>query len=370
MSKIKKLTRFDVFRIVEEELEMELLREQTLPLAQLGFTGRQLALAVTAEEAAKRFKQTSDISDFDEMTKTMAALSQITSTEEFQKYSDRLEQALDEEKVTDRQEADLEDFAGPLQIFRLRGDNSWEYAKIDQKWHTRRRGEKNHFKGWKDISGNSAAVRKLDQSKDLVPADGSSDVLQPNRDSDVDAVAKMTAVDIVDSDIDSEDDILGKKYSPSNFKATFGPIIVSATKGTGLFPSVTLAQMALETGWGQSTAGGKNLFGIKGTGSANQYWGGDKVYKMTKEEIDGEVVTIKQPFRKYDTYEDSVRDRNRLLLTDKYSTVADATTPEDQAQAIKDSGYATDSAYVSKITSIIDKYGFKDLDGQGSPGLA
>ena len=61
------------------------------------------------------------------------------------------------------------------------------------------------------------------------------------------------------------------------------PIVLS-TSGTPLFPSVKMAQAALETGWGKSTIGAaNNLYGIKATGSLTPYWKGDKVGASTLE---------------------------------------------------------------------------------------
>jgi flagellum-specific peptidoglycan hydrolase FlgJ len=367
-----------VIQIIEEELEAYVLMEQLqgLPgVAMTGFTNtQQMIFARRAHDAAVRFRSTKDIVELSRMMVALSELSMITESDLFERYSQALSDMIAE--PLDSASDDLPEAPDDQSIFSLRGDRSWEYAKFDQKWHARRVGTQE----WKDISGMPTSVAKLEAPGALV-AKGIFQGQSPTTsvsgdDEDVNRVAAMTGTGIVDSEEDDdydemeEEDILGKKYSPSNFKATFGPIIVAATRGTGLFPSVTLAQMALETGWGRSTAGGKNLFGIKGRGSANQYWNGDKVYKVTKEEIDGKIVTMKEPFRKYATYEDSVKDRNRLLLTDRYESVTDAATPEEQAQAIKDSGYATDSGYVWKITSIIDKYGFKELDDQESPRLA
>jgi flagellum-specific peptidoglycan hydrolase FlgJ/predicted chitinase len=163
---------------------------------------------------------------------------------------------------------------------------------------------------------------------------------------------------------------LGVKYKPEEFKKTFGPIMMKETEGTSLFPSVKLAQMALETGWGEHTAGeGKNLFGIKATGEPNEYWNGDYVTKSTGEHYNGEDGVYKKKFRKYKTYEDCIKDHSRLLLTaSHYKKAREATTPEEQAKAIHEGGYATSPTYANKLISIIDKYGFKDLDnGFGDP---
>lgn len=158
--------------------------------------------------------------------------------------------------------------------------------------------------------------------------------------------------------------IAGIKLSPNNFKNTYGQNMINATKGTPLFPSVKLAQAALETGWGKHTIGdANNMFGIKAYGSPNEYWDGSYVYADSPEEYDGKRDTYRSKFRKYKSLEDSILDHSRLLMTkDRYQPVRDAKTAEEQAQALKATGYATGSKYADKLISIMNKYDFKELD--------
>ncbi|HEY9068985.1 MAG TPA: glucosaminidase domain-containing protein, partial [Candidatus Ozemobacteraceae bacterium] len=114
--------------------------------------------------------------------------------------------------------------------------------------------------------------------------------------------------------------------------------------------SVTLAQAALETGWGSSTIGSaKNLFGIKGTGPAGS------VTVPTKECYNGRWVTINDKFRKYNTWKESIDDHARLISGNarykncmKYSN-----NPDQFAREVQRAGYATDPGYASKLISIM-----------------
>ena len=119
----------------------------------------------------------------------------------------------------------------------------------------------------------------------------------------------------------------------------------------GFFPSVLIAQAAIESNWGRSTLSAKhnNFFGIK----AGKSWKGKTVNMRTGEVFDGRNVTITSNFRVYDSLADSIRDRNRLLRTARYKTVEPAATPKAQAQAIKDSGYCTATNYVESIMATI-----------------
>ena len=121
---------------------------------------------------------------------------------------------------------------------------------------------------------------------------------------------------------------------------------------TGFFPSVLIAQAALESNWGMSklSANYNNYFGIK----AGNSWTGKTVNMQTGEVFGGQSVTINSDFRVYDSLIDSIRDRNRLLSTSRYAAVRQATTPEAQITAIKNAGYATALSYVSAVMSTIN----------------
>ncbi len=63
-----------------------------------------------------------------------------------------------------------------------------------------------------------------------------------------------------------------------------------------------IAQALLESAYGTSglsSAPNYNLFGVKGS------YGGQVVYMATQEYIDGQWVTMNEPFRKYSSYWES-----------------------------------------------------------------
>ena len=139
---------------------------------------------------------------------------------------------------------------------------------------------------------------------------------------------------------------------------------ILASNYTPLLPSVKMAQAALETGWGSSTIGAaNNLFGIKATGSHTPYWNGDMVNMSTLENWGNGNVQIRDNFRAYKTLQDSIKDHSHLLMTlERYAPVRSATTPEEQAHALKAAGYATDLNYAEKLIRIIELYDLKTLD--------
>lgn len=152
--------------------------------------------------------------------------------------------------------------------------------------------------------------------------------------------------------------------TPSEFLSKYGDIFVIACQGTGLFPSVKLAQAALETGWGKSVVG-NNLFGIKASGEKSPYWNGDTVTATTSEYRNGAYVPSVAQFRRYASLGDSIKDHTYFLQQNrryKNAGVFSASNPEEQAQALQRAGYATDSLYASKLINIINSHNLKQYD--------
>lgn len=129
----------------------------------------------------------------------------------------------------------------------------------------------------------------------------------------------------------------------------------------GVPASVTLAQWALESGWGTSQLSTHyhNDFGI----TAGDSWDGDTIYMTNKNGTDG------QTYRVYETSYDSIVDHAKLLQSQRYTQYTNnATTVEEYVQGIKDGGYATDKDYVSKIMSLIEQYDLNQYNDYASTG--
>lgn len=149
------------------------------------------------------------------------------------------------------------------------------------------------------------------------------------------------------------------------FISDYSDIVIKATIGTNLLPSVKMAQACLETGYGQYTiASAKNLYGIKARGKHTPFWTGDFVNAETTELITGRgYVKVRADFRKYKSYTDSVRDHSYFLQQyDRYKPVLAAKTAEEQARELQKAGYATAHDYADKLIFIINKYNLKALD--------
>lgn len=146
------------------------------------------------------------------------------------------------------------------------------------------------------------------------------------------------------------------------FLTTLAPFAVQLRlEGSPMFPSVRLAQNLLETG-------GKihswfNLGGIKvGKGKPNEWWDGSSVNKATWEVYNGVRVNTSANFRAYASVYHFYKDQDLLFKNIRYKRVRDAKTPQEQATALYQCGYATDPAYASKITEIIQANGLTKYD--------
>jgi peptidoglycan hydrolase-like protein with peptidoglycan-binding domain len=138
---------------------------------------------------------------------------------------------------------------------------------------------------------------------------------------------------------------------------------IRSQRQTGVPASVTLAQAALESGWGKSGLSTKanNFFGIKGEGPAGH------VLMPTKEFLNGKWVTVNAKFRKYDSPQGSFADHGKFLRENRrYANAFKHTDNAAQfAREIHKAGYATDPAYADKLISIINKYGLERFDKIG-----
>lgn len=132
------------------------------------------------------------------------------------------------------------------------------------------------------------------------------------------------------------------------------PAAVAAEEKYGVPWQVTLAQVALESGWGKHGIGGYNVFGIKGSGPAGS------VVKSTKEWRNGRYVTENARFAKYHDYFEAVMEHGKLFHNGYYKK-AMAQFPRDRdpiafAQNIQGI-YATDPHYAKNIIGLMRQYG-------------
>lgn len=143
--------------------------------------------------------------------------------------------------------------------------------------------------------------------------------------------------------------------------------VIRSVKGTGIFPSLKMAQMIIESsgkdekgkfgiGKGLAVRKASNYFGIK----ADKSWKGKKVALSTPK--DGKPVSL---FRVYNTPLDSLKDHSAFLLQNsryKKNGVFAAKNPVDQAEALQRSGYSESPTYSKALIGLIKAYKLTDLD--------
>ena len=124
------------------------------------------------------------------------------------------------------------------------------------------------------------------------------------------------------------------------------------------FPEIVAAQASLESGHGKSELAMKynNPLGIKVNRPSEIEQGQEAVQMSTKEFVDGKEIEAKEPFRVYDNMAQSFVGYKEKVAAERYDAIRKATTKEEYAQAIQDSGYATDPDYASKIINIANRY--------------
>ena len=134
--------------------------------------------------------------------------------------------------------------------------------------------------------------------------------------------------------------------TPEEFIASIAPTAKAVAAELGIDPRIVVAQAALETGWGKSVKG-NNLFGIKSHGKK------DGLMMQTHEVVDGERINVRDSFRQYDSYDESIADYGSFLQQNKrYKPMLQAATLQEQVEALGKSGYATDPEYADKVMSI------------------
>lgn len=146
------------------------------------------------------------------------------------------------------------------------------------------------------------------------------------------------------------------------FITTIAPLIVKEGKARGykVFSTV-IAQAIIESRWGESgLAKYHNYFGLK----AGKNWKGRAVNMKTKEEYTvGQLTTITDAFRAYNSMEDGVKGYYDFISTQRYANLKNATSYREYAEMLKADGYATSSTYVNTLCKNVAIYGLTKYDG-------
>ena len=151
--------------------------------------------------------------------------------------------------------------------------------------------------------------------------------------------------------------------TPEEFIEMVAPAAAICTEH-GLYPSVCIAQAALETGWGRNRTLGNNLWGRK-----HHY--GRGIIKATREVVDRQNIYGDATFQHYESIEEGARDYCDLFNNHPKFARVDRTIRE---AFIDEMGplYATDApeevdgdpSYAEKIHNIIAKWNLAKFDSE------
>jgi|SRR5699024_2438952 len=190
-----------------------------------------------------------------------------------------------------------------------------------------------------------------------------------------DAIEPENTAESIEEKIEISEEALAKwkesfpKYKENSiqiqFIQTIAPAAVLIANQYGIYPSVMIAQAALESSWGQSDLATlhNNLMGTKGS------WNGESVTARTREDVNGESIYINAGFSVYDSWSDSLYRygylmRNGLNWDPEYyqGTWRKNTDSYLDATAWLQGRYATDTSYANKLNQTIHSFSLDQYD--------
>ncbi len=148
---------------------------------------------------------------------------------------------------------------------------------------------------------------------------------------------------------------------PKDFIAAIGPAAQASMRASKISASFTIAQAALESGWGTSKTAinAKNLFNIK----ADPSWKGPTWSMASTEHANGKDVLVPARWRVYPSWQACFDDRSKFFATNKrYANCFKAVGGEAWALAVAAAGYATDPNYAAKLIAVIRTHNLAAFD--------
>ena len=152
--------------------------------------------------------------------------------------------------------------------------------------------------------------------------------------------------------------------SVSQFISQLAPQAQREQKRYHIPASVIIAQAGTESNWGRNKLAVKynNLFGVKASK------GQPRVKMVTTEYLNGKKVHLKQYFRVYNSWDESIRKHTLIIINGTadnpqryYSNVRTKSYRRAVINLQKD-GYATDPQYANKLIYAIRKFNLQKYD--------
>jgi flagellum-specific peptidoglycan hydrolase FlgJ len=149
--------------------------------------------------------------------------------------------------------------------------------------------------------------------------------------------------------------------TPQDFITAIKDDAILSAKVTKIPASFTIAQAALESGWGTSllSTEAHNLFGVK----ADTSWHGETIVMRTREFIKGKWIYVPALWRKYPSWIGGINDHGAFLINNpRYKKAFATKNVSEFTQAVAAAGYATDPEYANKILTVIRAHKLEQYD--------
>ena len=176
-----------------------------------------------------------------------------------------------------------------------------------------------------------------------------SDVVNTLGGRDGSLIAMANPTDTETTTIVGSEEPSGVKRFEANF-----PVFYKLAKDAGhKFPEVTAAQVMLETGGGATPSATNNYLGLKAT--QDEADRGESTLQNTTENENGEVVSIQDNFKNFNSLQDMMNQYKTQWNDDfmgRKGTV-NVDTAEEAAKLLQANVFATDPDYAKKIMQII-----------------
>lgn len=144
--------------------------------------------------------------------------------------------------------------------------------------------------------------------------------------------------------------------TPQAFIDFIKPAAQASALRTKIPVGFTIAEAALESGWGGSELSHRanNLFGVK----ADASWHGAVFAIQTREYVNGAYITVPAMWRAYPGWLASIEDHANFLLDNRRYDAAFMPGLDAIAftHAVAAAGYATDPEYASKIVNLMQEH--------------
>lgn len=152
--------------------------------------------------------------------------------------------------------------------------------------------------------------------------------------------------------------LFNKEVTELEFIDAFGEIALKRYADTQVLPSLCICQAILESGWGTTTLStygnyhGMNYYADPVTAGCSH------ITMSAPQEVDGKIIYNREEFCIFTNIKEETDVYFHWLTRPNqyYQALHGCTDPYENFRNIKLAGYATDSGYIDKLTSIYNRF--------------